>query len=74
MSKYVSKDFCDERFKRILEMLEQIDKKLDKAEKDRIQNNTNKRESFSAWRSFAFAIVGGSLVAFITWLLRIIPL
>jgi len=66
-SKFVTRDFCDERFGRIMDKLDGID--------DKITELTNSRkESSRDWRNFVYTLVGGGIVAILTWILAHVPL
>jgi len=75
MSKYISKDFCDERFQRVLEMLQTIDKKIDAMIAQKLKEagllSNNKTKSKEAFRSFLYVAVGGGIVAVVNYLLRL---
>ena len=70
--KYVTRDFCDERFQRILEMLEHIEQKIDKMMSDKFAevglSTNSKRKGREAFRVFGYAVVGGVIVAAINYL------
>ena len=61
-SKYVTLTFCNERFNRIMDKLDAIDKKVDELKKQR-------RQSGRDWKLAFLSILSGSAVAIITWLL-----
>jgi hypothetical protein len=63
--KYVTKEFCDERFTRIMEKLDSIDRRLEKIE-------NNQRESLRDWKRFVLTVLGGVVTALIVWLLNIL--
>ena len=75
MSKYISKDFCDERFQRILEMLQTIDKKIDTMVAQKLKDagllNNSKTKSKEALRTFGYAASGGVIVAVVNYVLRL---
>jgi len=65
--KYVTQDFCNERFGRILDKLEVIDGKVDDLRNE-------KRKGSRDWKLFAFALTsgisGGIIVTLVEWGLR----
>jgi hypothetical protein len=71
--KYVTKDFCDEREKRIFDKLEAIDKKIDAIIAQKLAEaglaTNNKRRSRDALRVFLYALLGGLIVALLEFLL-----
>jgi hypothetical protein len=69
---FVSKDFCNERFLRILEKLEHIEAKIDKMVSDKLEEvglaKKVKRRSHEALRVFFYAVLGGAIVAAINYI------
>jgi len=61
-SKYVTLTFCNERFNRIMDKLDAIDKKVDELKNQR-------RQSGRDWKLALLSILSGSTVAAITWIL-----
>lgn len=61
-SKFVSRSFCDERFGRIGDKLDAIDRKVEELRDAQRQRGRD-------WRSLAVSIASGSTVAVIAWIL-----
>ena len=66
-NKFVTRDFCDERFGRIMDKLDGIDNKI-------TDLTNSRRESSRDWRNFVYTLVGGGIVAILTWILAHVPL
>ena len=66
-NRFVTRDFCDERFGRIMDKLNGIDEKI-------TELANSKKESSRDWRNFAYTVVGGGIVAILTWILAHVPL
>jgi pheromone shutdown protein TraB len=60
--KYVTIEFCNERFNRIMDKLEAIDRKLTALEEAH-------RQSIRDWKLFALSIFSGVIVAVVSWIL-----
>lgn len=56
--KYVTTEFCNERFGRIMDKLDIIDKKVEEI-----------KQSKRDWKMFLLSIASGCAVAVVTWLL-----
>jgi pheromone shutdown protein TraB len=59
---YVTVELCDERFLRIMDKLEVLDKRLSAIEE-------NQKQRTRDWIQLFISVLSGTLVAFITWLL-----
>jgi len=63
---FVTVDFCNERFNRILDQLTMIDKKVTELSEDLSQEQ---KESKRDWKMFVLSILSGVIVALVTWAL-----
>jgi pheromone shutdown protein TraB len=59
---YVTVELCDERFGRIMDKLEVLDKRLSAIEE-------NQKQRTRDWVQLFISVLSGTLVAFITWAL-----
>jgi len=67
---YVTKTFCDERFQRVVEKLESIDKKID----DWInEKKSEKKERSHALRNAIIGLIVGALIALLSYGLGRLP-
>jgi len=62
----VTRGFCDERFLRVSDKLDNISKKLDEI-------TSEKKEKDHAYRNVLLSIVSGAVIAAIGWLLAKVP-
>jgi hypothetical protein len=63
---FVTEKFCNERFSRVSDKLDEVKGLLQEIKED-------KKEEGHFWRNFLGTVVGGGLVAFFAWLLSTFP-